>query len=180
MTAEGADGQPPFVTDDDVVVLVPAGEPILAAAAWVGTACWAELRLHQMISDLLGTAAVAPLRSASTSEGDDEGAVERPDGASTASKWWTVRAHRAEVAESWNRRLPELRELPRPDFVVAGVDGERLLVDGDATATLHALLSHYRLRQAQPMGPADGPVADTLAVVIARTEADLALLAARS
>lgn len=172
MTADGADGQPPFVTDDDVVVLVPAGEPILAAAAWVGTACWAELRLHQMISDLLGTAQVAPLPEATP--GVDVDSNQGP----SASLMWTVRAHRAEVAEAWHRRLPELREFPRPAFVVPGGDGERLTADSDVTATLTALLDHYGRRVAVAVGPADGPVADTLAVAIARTEADLALLAA--
>lgn len=185
MTVGAADGQPPPVTDDDVVVLVPAGEPILAAAAWVGTVCWAELRLHQMISDELGTAVVAPLAPAagSSSEDEDEQVGDRSGDlgsfgqSSDASRLWTVRAHRAEVAEAWHRRLPELREFPRPDFVAPGSDGERLLVDGSVTATLQALLDHYRQRSTQPMGAADGPVADTLAVAIARTEADLVLLA---
>ncbi|MEO6987992.1 MAG: hypothetical protein ABI239_05020, partial [Aquihabitans sp.] len=121
------------MTDDDVVVLVPAGEPILVAAAWVGTACWTELRLHQMMSDLLGTATVAPVPSVSIP---------------SASKLWTVRAHRAEVAEAWHRRLPELREFPRPDFVIPRTDGERLLVDGEVRATLQVLLDHYRKRSA--------------------------------
>lgn len=175
------------MTDDDVVVLVPAGEPILAAAAWVGTACWAELRLHQMISDVLGTGVVAPLASAGEVEGAamSDGRPARPfgvgvEGQPSASTLWVVRAHRAEVAEAWHRRLPELREFPRPGFVVAGTDGERLLAGDDVSVTLQALLDHYRDRRAQPMGPADGPVADTLTSVIARTEADLALLAERT
>ena len=181
--------------DDGVVVLVPAGEPILVAAAWVGTACWAELRLHQRISDLLGTGTVAPLPLTIESSGGKvaEGMAEiigtsdgQPHPASgssvdrevggrpSASSLWTVRAHRAEVAESWHRRLPELREFPRPDFVVPGPDGERLVAGGDVAIVLQALLDHYRQRLTQPMGPADGPVADTLAAVVARTEADLA------
>lgn len=169
------------MTDDDVVVLVPAGQPILDAAGWVGTACWAELRFHQLISDELGVAVVAPLADPAGPEGaSDPSGREGGAGQSWSSRVWTVRAHRAELAEAWHRRLPELREFPRPGFVVPGVDGEGLLAHGDVTSTLHALLEHYRQRQAQPMGPADGPVADTLAVAIARTEADLALLAGRS
>lgn len=174
-----------MVTDDDAVVLVPAGRPILDAAAWVGTACWAELRLHQVISDQLGTATVAPLAggadaASEAGPAEREGAEGPESDGPPPSLLWVVRAHRAEVAEAWHRRLPELREFPRPDFVVPGDDGERLVADDDVSATLHALLDRYRQRQSQPMGPADGPVADTLAVVIARTEADLALLADRS
>ncbi|MEZ5178157.1 MAG: DMT family transporter [Acidimicrobiales bacterium] len=71
-------------------VVIPAGPPILEAAAWVGHACWAELRFHQVLTTWLAVEADLELSQA----------------------FWAIRGHRAQVAEWWHRRLPELREHP--------------------------------------------------------------------
>lgn len=161
MTDASAPSVPPFV-------VVPVGQPILDAAAWVGHACWAELRLHQVLTDWLAIEASPPL----------------------ATAFWAVRAHRAELAEAWHRRLPELREFPRPGFVKSSAAGDQGLAglevltdpaDGAARvaalrAALAAMADHYRKHAQVAVGPADGPVADTLGWAIARTESDLALL----
>ncbi len=150
------------------VVVVPSGWPMLDAAAWVGHSCWAELRLHQVLTDWL--------------------AIETSAALSTA--FWAVRAHRAELAEAWHRRLPELREFPRSGFVKPSTAGERGFADLEAltgpadgaarsaalTAALAAMADHYRARAQVALGPADAPVADTLTSALARTESDLARL----
>ena len=149
-------------------VVVPAGWPILDAAAWVGHSCWAELRFHQVLTDWL--------------------AIETS--ASLATVFWALRAHRAELAEAWHRRLPELREFPRPGFVKPSTAGERGFADLEAlmdpaggearsaalTAALLAMADHYRAHAQVALGPADGPVADSLASALARTDFDLARL----
>ena len=149
-------------------VVVPAGWPMLDAAAWVGHACWAELRFHQVLTDWL--------------------AIETS--ASLATVFWAVRAHRAELAEAWHRRLPELREFPRPGFVKASPSGERGFADLEAltdpaggaarsaalAVALAAVADHYRAHAEVAVGSADGPVADTLVSALARTESDIALL----
>jgi hypothetical protein len=152
-------------------VVVPAGLPLREAAAWVGQACWEELRLHQVLTGWLPV------------EADDEQRI----------MWWTLRSHRGEMAEAWHRRLPELQEWPRADFVApssAEVAGrlERLagLLDpastGERTAGLGAALAdlahRYRDHRRLVVGPADAPVAATLAVAIERTERDAVALGA--
>ena len=145
-------------------VLVAEGRPLREAAAWVGRACWVELRLHEVLTDWLATEVDPERRSA----------------------LWAVRAHRAGMAQAWHRRLPELREMPRADFVrPAGPAVEAWfasLVDLDAAdaharpaalaATLHALADGYEAHLAVAVGPADAPVADTLALAVARSVAD--------
>lgn len=154
----------------DPAVLVPAGLPILDAAAWVGHACWAELRLHQLLTDWL--------------------AVEQDHELGLAL--WRLRSHRAALAEAWHRRLPELRELPRPGFVEPSERGDQgfatldaLTEDGTpaqrATALAEALarlLRHYEAQAVVACGPADGPTAASLVEAIRTTGADLASLAA--
>lgn len=147
--------------DVQPVVSIPAGAAIRDAAGWVGTTCWEELRLHQTLTDLLA------------GPDSDSGA---DDGSSMRQRWWVVRAHRAELAEAWHRRLPELREFPRAGFVAPNPDGSVVVADGDPVASLRALLDRYRAHVEVAVGPADGPVGETLGDAISRTEADLALL----
>jgi hypothetical protein len=157
--------EPAPVTSEPVVV-VPAGAPLVDAAPWIGHVCWAELELHRVLTGWL--------------------AVEADPAAATL--WWAVRAHRAELAEAWHRRLPELRELPRAGFVEPSPVGEGGLAsraDLDAPSAtaerraalgdaLGALADHYRRHRSVAVGPADGPTAETLARAVSCTEADLA------
>lgn len=155
-------------------VVVPAGAPIRDAAGWVGAACWAELRLHEVLTGWL----------ASETE------------PATALGLWSVRSERAGLAEAWHRRLPELRELPRAGFVTASrpevgsvfddlADLADLVGPGASVAraqalaaVLDGLLAGYRARVGVAVGPADGPVAVTLRSAIDATAAELATLAA--
>ena len=149
-------------------VLIPSGLPIAEAAARVGASCWIELTLHQILTGWLGD------------ETDP----------STSARLWVVRAHRAELAEAWHRRLPELREMPREGFVVPPqMWAERLAPDSafanaaGSTERLSALREvldemrrGYLEHQDTAVGPADGPVADTLRQAVSRTDADLRCL----
>ena len=143
-------------------VLIPAGLPLVEAARWVGHACWAELRLHAVLTGWL--------------------AVE-PD-ADAVLAFWEERADAAERAEAWHRRLPELREYPRSGFVAPSGAGAARLMAGltalDAPQTTHerrgalaAVLRGLRLgyhdRQALAVGPADGPLATTLTAALRST-----------
>lgn len=147
-------------------VVVPAGRRIGEAAAWVGRACWVELRLHQVLTAWLAVEADHAQRVA----------------------WWSLRSTRAELAEAWHHRLPELRELPRPALVVspgpevsAHLDHLAGLDDPDATedrvralaGVLAALGRGYRRHAEVAVGPADAPVAASLVLARARTDADL-------
>ena len=149
---------------DADVVLVPAGDPIEVAAAWVGRACWAELAVHELLGAWLAQPA------------DDDG---------HALAWWSIRAARAEQAEAWHRRLPELRELPRPSFVAARSSAaDQLLVElagvgsgdrpGALVAVLVAMRAGYLARAEAARGPADGPVAATLVRAVEAIDRDLA------
>lgn len=146
----------------DLVVITPPGLPILDAARWVGHACWVELRLHAVLTHWI---AIEP----------DPEAV---------SVYWTERADAAERAEAWHRRLPELREHPRSDFVVAPSDGvadvlnELTLLDqpdrteqrrGALSAVLRGLRLGYHAHQERAVGPADGPTATTLVAALRST-----------
>lgn len=146
-------------------VVIPAGVPILDAAAWVGHACWAELRFHQVLTAWLAV------------ETDPE----------LSPTFWAIRSHRAEVAEWWHRRLPELREHPRATFVAptrpdveVRFDELEALVEPDASmdraaaaaGVLVALGKGYEERRAVAVGPADRPVAATLVQAVAITAAD--------
>lgn len=146
----------------DPVVITPPGLPILEAAAWVGHACWTELRLHSVLTHWL--------------------AIEPDAGASAV--FWAERADAAERAEAWHRRLPELREHPRSDFVVASSDAVAhllnqltLLDDPDRTeqrrgalsAVLRGLRLGYHAHQQRAVGPADGPTATTLNAALRST-----------
>ena len=154
-----ADGQPPGMADAEPTVLVPAGAPLLDAAAWVGLSCRAELDVFERLTEVLA-AGPGPDRTAAL---------------------WSVRAHRAEVAEAWHRRLPELREMPRSGFVES-TDVDPTSVPRTPTGdpadvswlvdALDRLLDRYRAHVPVAVGPADGPVADTLRLAIARTEED--------
>lgn len=149
------------MSEAEPAVLVPAGEPLLDAAGWVGASCRAELDLHDRLTEVLA-AGSGPGRTAVL---------------------WQVRAHRAELAEGWHRRLPELREMPRSGFVEGATLASGRPADDPTDvswliAALDGLLERYRERVAVAVGPADGPTADTLQVAIARTEEDRAAVAA--
>lgn len=147
MNAPAADAAP--------TIVVPPGLPLLEAATWVGHACWAELRLHAVLTDWLAIEA-------------DPAQVE---------VLWTERADAAERAEAWYRRLPELREFPRAGFIVASSEGVARLFNGltamgDPNATdarrgalaavLRGLRLGYHARQEVAVGPADGPTATSI------------------
>jgi hypothetical protein len=136
-------------------VIVPPGLPILEAASWVGHACWAELRLHEVLTGWL--------------------AVEADPHATQLL--WVERADAADRAEAWHRRLPELREHPRAGFVVpsssevvdlfdrlAAVDAPARTEErrGALSAILRGLRLGYHAHQDRAVGPADGPTATTL------------------
>lgn len=156
------------MTDD---VLVPPGVPILEAAAWVGHACWGELALHRVLTGWLAD------------EDDGEAVV----------AFWAARAHAAERAEAWHRRLPELREFPRAGFVRGSEEGEGGAAalaalagpgrSGERRAALDAALArmaaHYQDHLAVAVGPADGPTAETLRRSLASVAADRGGSAAR-
>lgn len=143
-------------------VLVPPGLPLHDAAAWVGRACWAELRLHEVLTGWLAV------------EADPE----------AVAVLWSERADAAERAAAWHARLPELRELPRPSLVQPSSDAVARLFNGLASidspertaarrGALAAVLRGLRLgyhRQAQvAVGPADGPTATTLTAALRST-----------
>lgn len=136
-------------------IVIPAGPSIEEAAAWLGHACWCELRVHEVLTGWL--------------------AVEADPVA--AALLWSQRADAAERAEGWHRRLPELREWPRARFVVPSSDAVARLFHGlesldgpDATAArrgalaavLRGLRLGYHRRVEVAVGPADGPTATTL------------------
>lgn len=144
---------------DPAAVLIPAGAPILEAAAWVGASCHLELVLHDRLGSLLASGRF-PERT---------------------SDLWTVRAHRAELAAMWHRRLPELREFPRPPFVTAPADAasEHAWLDADGFGSitevltaLHSLEARYLRHLDRAVGPADGPVAESLVRASAVTAED--------
>ncbi len=150
-----------------MTVLVPPGLPLPDAARWVGGSCWLELRVHELITEVLSDERL-----------DDEVRV----------VLWGVRSNRAEVAEAWHRRLPELRELPRETFVVEPADplDDHLgsvagIGDGYEVASvvewLARLEGRYRAHADVAVGPADGPVAATLRWARGLLAHDLAELA---
>ncbi|MCB0978138.1 MAG: hypothetical protein KDB02_11840 [Acidimicrobiales bacterium] len=141
------------MTAPEPTVLVPAGLPIEAAARWVGGSCHAELELFSLITAVMPAAGPGPSKAL-----------------------WGVRAHRAEAAEAWHRRLPELREMPRERFVesAASEPGSGTFsadVAGVADA-LRTLIDRYEKWESVAVGPADGPTAATLqrALRIARED----------
>lgn len=144
---------------DSETVLMPPGAPIREAAAWVGASCHLELVLHERIGSLLRSGRL-PGR---------------------AIELWTVRAHRAELAAAWHRRLPELRELPRAPFVTPPpdvatahpwVDSDGFDSRADVRAALDTLEDRYLQHLDRAVGPADGPVAETLVRALAVTVED--------
>lgn len=158
------DADLPDRAGSDRAVVQPAGAPLLDAAAWVGASCHLELLLHGRLTAALA-AGVGPERV---------GAL------------WAIRAHRAELAEAWHRRLPELRELPRETLVrVEGPVEPRLAAPagGDpaddpawVADALDALAERYLRHAEVAVGPADAPVADALARALAVTAEDRLLL----
>lgn len=146
-------------------VVLPAGPPLLEAAAWVGRACWAELSLHELLTVWLADAAEP----------------------AEALAFWSIRSARAEAGEAWHRRLPELREFPRSTFIApAHPDLAGVFSDAEAAPAAHrssvlvALLSSlgrgYRAHVDVARGPADGPVSHTLAREIARVDEGISLV----
>lgn len=150
--------------------LLSSGAPIRVAAGWVGSACWAELRVHAVIT---GWLALEP-----------EPAVQ--------IALWSVRADRAEQAQIWHDRLPELAEMPRSGFVgpwspavverldrLASLDqsGETELRVVGLDAALADLEGDYSQHQSVAVGPADGPVAAALIDALVRVDRSRALLA---
>lgn len=139
--------------------LIPPGLPLEAAAAWVGHACWAELRLHELLTRWLAH------------EPGDE----------AVARLWSLRAGAAERAAAWHQRLPELREMPRRGFVRPSThDVEawfdalaRSAEEGDvdrslaAEVVLDALHRGYEAHRLVAVGPADAPVARALVDAIA-------------
>ncbi|MEZ5137254.1 MAG: hypothetical protein R2711_00245 [Acidimicrobiales bacterium] len=77
-------------------ILIKPGPLLVQAATWLGHACWAEVRLQEVLTHWL---AIEP-------EGEHVEIL------------WHERADAAERAEAWYRRLPELREYPRAQFIV--------------------------------------------------------------
>jgi hypothetical protein len=147
---------------DDRTVVIPAGLPLLDAAAWVGHACWAELRVHAVLTGWMAV------------EDDPEATL----------VFWSERSDAAERAEAWHRRLPELREHPRAGFVrpssapvaelfdglaaLSGV-GQTEVRRGALSAVLRGLRLGYHHRQELAVGPADGPLATTLVAALRST-----------
>jgi hypothetical protein len=128
----------------------------------VGHACWAELRVHAVLTGWLAV------------ESDPEAAM----------VFWSERSDAAERAEAWHRRLPELREHPRAEFVEASSEGVARLFNGltalsepsqtearrgALSAVLRGLRLGYHHRQEQAIGPADGPLATTLVAALRST-----------
>lgn len=153
-------------------IIVPAGEPILDAARWVGGACWAELRWHQTLTGWL--------------------AVETDNTISHAL--WLLRAHRADLASGWHDRLPVLREFPRGEFVVPSTDRVAgwfdeadEVIDADpagsssrlgvAAAVLSAFADGYANRLSVAVGSADGPIAAWLGRAVEVSLADMGAVA---
>lgn len=134
---------------------MPAGLPLEAAAAWVGHACWAEVRLGEVVTAWLGVE-------------DDPARV---------VALWSARSDAAERAGDWHRRLPELREFPRSAFVAPSSPEVAALFDdlealasspepdertGALAATVRGLRLGYHRHQSVAVGPADAPIATTL------------------
>ncbi len=143
-------------------VLIPPGLPLLDAATWLGHACWAELRLHAVITGWM--------------------AIE--EDAAQSENLWIERADCADRAEAWFRRLPELREYPRHTFIEASSEGVARLFNGltalvdphgtDAragalAAVLRGLRLGYRAQQELAVGPADAPTATALTAALRST-----------
>lgn len=143
-------------------VVVPPGRPILEAAAWVGHACWAELRLHEVLTAWLAV------------EADRE----------QVPVLWSARADAAERAERWHRRLPVLREHPQETFVRPSSPAVARLFDGIAAldepsgsvsragalaAVLRGLRLGYHRHESVAVGPADGPTATALNAALRST-----------
>lgn len=139
---------------DGEVLVVPPGRPLTESAAWIGNACWAELRFHEVLTGWL--------------------AVEADDG--RAESLWRLRAGAATRARRWHEHLPELREMPREGFVVpAGPEVEAwfaALEPAAASLVLDRLRADYEAHQAVAVGPADGPTAQALTEAIASVARD--------
>lgn len=148
-----------------MTVVVPAGLSLLEAARWVGESCWLELNAYELLTATL---------------------LDSEIGATGRVAVWTVRAHRGEMAEAWNRRLPELAEHARSSFVAAPPDVD--LSQGsphqeppmhfeEVIDLLEGLDQRYASHQGVAVGTADGPVSETLDVARRRLTGDVAQLA---
>jgi hypothetical protein len=155
-------------------VLVPAGPTLHEAARWVGHACWAELRWHEVLTGWMAAPGGGGVDGA-----ERIGATNRAD---APVLLWSLRADAGERAAMWHRRLPELSELPRHGFLACPSDEvasgfrELAATPTDAArlpatvAVLGAFLSGYTARQATAVGPADGPVARSLVDAVGSIE----------
>ena len=149
-------------------VVIPAGLTIDEAARWLGGSCWAELAVHEVLTAVMAHAEIEP---------------------DVRVSLWRVRAHRAESADEWHARLPELREMPRSNFVTAPsgwemaapTEGTALTAGEDSVAEVVRLLrwleDRYVAHEAVAVGPADGPTGTSLRWVRDLLAQDLAMLA---
>lgn len=151
------------VTDAaEPAILIPPGPLLVQAAAWLGHACWAEVRLQEVLTRWL---AVEP-------QGEHVEIL------------WHERADAAERAEAWYRRLPDLREYPQAQFIVPSSDAVAALFDrlaaldgadqstlrrGALAAVLRGLRLGYKRQQDIAVGPADVPAALTIATALRST-----------
>ncbi|MGI8757218.1 MAG: hypothetical protein ACR2MB_15460 [Acidimicrobiales bacterium] len=146
----------------DPKVVQPAGPAMVDAAEWVGQSCWAELRWHQVLTAWLAA---------------------EPQ-AETMVLWWSLRADAAERAEAWHRRLPELAQMPRSGFVGPPTEATddaygqwEAATDSDrrdrAVDALAGLAERYREHVSVAVGPADAPVAQTLADALVAVQRSL-------
>lgn len=164
MTPRPGAGNLGIVTErgDSPPVVIPAGLALVDAARWVGHSCWAELRLHEVLTGWLAI------------DADPESVL----------LYWRERADAAERAHAWHQRLPELRERPKADFVVASSEAVERVFNGLAgldhpaatglrcgalSAVLRGLRVGYHRRQPLAAGPADGPLAATIAAALRST-----------
>ncbi len=124
-----------------VTVVVPSGLLIRDAAGWVGGSCWAELAMHQYLTEVLAGDGLDPERRVAL---------------------WAVRANRARAAHEWHQRLPELAEMARAQFVLQVDDWPALAGPTQVDAGLAWLAQRYQAHRSAAVGPADAPVAATL------------------
>lgn len=164
LTGAGARANLGAVSDAaaEPAILIKPGPLLVQAATWLGHACWAEVRLQEVLTHWL---ALEP-------EGEHIEIL------------WHERADAAERAEAWYRRLPELREYPRAQFIVPSSVAVAELFDrlqaldaparsldrrGALAAVLRGLRLGYKRQQDISVGPADAPAALTIATALRST-----------
>ena len=143
--------------------VIPAGLELRAAAGWVGQSAWVELWIFERLTALLAKGELSPTEKRAV---------------------WRIRSHRGEAAEAWHKRLPELREMPRKEFMAGDAALSELLESqsvnpstaGVVKNLLTVLADRYSAYQPVAVGPADGPTAETLQNQIRVLETDLQAL----